>query len=179
MAKNIILAFFTIILLSSLVSAAVSPLVVLSKNKWAADLYFTEGGELKQEVLSKMNAQADKVPAELLAIFANKKLNIYVILDDGSVMEFYARTGAKSVDAVAKGVRQGADIEIRLSEPTVDRIYNSKDPVPEIVKAISSGEINYKGLTTEGQISSTAVNAGAGLFSFIDGVINFIKSFFK
>jgi hypothetical protein len=161
-----------LLVLSALVTLALETLPNL-------DNYFDNNNHLKKEILSTINEQTSKVPNELILIFANKKINVYITSDEGLVKEFYAKTNNKTFDEISKGARMDADLEVRLNEATLLKIYNSKEPISELVKSISSGEIKYNGITNEGKINSTTINIVAGLLSFIDEIKNFIFGFFK
>jgi len=170
-AKNLIIIAVLLVLLA-VVGLALETLPNL-------DNYFDNNNYLKKEILSKINEQTGKVPNELLLIFANKKINIYITMVGGSIKEFYAKTNSKTFDEISKGSRKDVDLEVRLDESTLLKIYNSEEPISELAKAISSGEISYKGVTNEGKINSATINIVAGLLSFIDEIKNFILGFFK
>ncbi len=152
--------------------------LIFTQGQQAIDGYF-EGGKLKQEHLDKMNAQLKEVPKELVSLFGNNRINIYVTLDDGSTTSYYTATTGGRVAEVLKGTKDDADLEVRLPESTIDRIALSKDPVGEFLGAMGDGEIKYRGLTPEGEAKGIIVNITTMVAGFFNGLFDFIAGLFK
>lgn len=175
--KSVFFAIFFIAMVVHAFSLGTG-MVILSLAKDNIDGFF-ENGSLKAEVLAQANANADNVPEQVFTLFGNKKINLYIQLDDGSIREYYVKTGAKTLEQLSIGTKPDADLEVRIKEPTVDRIVLSQDPVKELTGAINSGEIVYKGLTTGGQVNSIIVNFGSAVFGFFDGIFTWVSGFLK
>ena len=166
--------FLAILFLAGTAFSASSGLVVLSQHKEEANSIF-ENGEIKGELLSKINSNMDRVPEPVFMLFGNKRINAYIELDDGSIVEYFVKVGEKTVETIAQGARTQADLEVRVKESTIERIASSQDPVSELTAAISSGEITYKGLTIGGSINSFLVNLAASLFGVLEGLLKFFS----
>ncbi len=172
--KNVLALGILIAIISSFAFAGPTGFMVLTQSKQALEGYF-EGGALKQIYIDQMNAQAGQVPGQIASLFGNNKINIHITLDDGSVMGYYAETRDAKVSQVLEGTKAGADLEIRLSEGTIDRIALSKAPVDEFLKAMGSGEIKYRGLTPEGEAKGLIVNVTTAVVGFFKGLFDFIS----
>lgn len=152
--------------------------MVLTQNRQAMDSFF-EGGALKAQYLEQMNAQMGRAPAQITSLFGNNKINLRITLDDGSGADYYFSTHGGKAAEVLQGAKADADLEIRLSEATIDRIALSKDPIDEFLKAMGSGEIKYTGLTPEGETKGLIVNVTTSVARFFKGILDFFASLFK
>ncbi len=152
--------------------------VIFTQNRAQIDSYF-ETGEMKAQILSSINAQAATAPKEIFSLFGNRKINVYVTMDEGSVESYWVKVAAHSIGQVSLGARSDAGFEVDVSEKTVDGIVNSSKPFDRILNAINSGEIKYRALTEEGKGSELLVNVGAKIAGVFLVFINFFTGIFR
>lgn len=153
-------------------------LLFLTQNKQAVDSLFVNG-ELKQEILDSLNASTKKVPPELLGIFGDKKMNVYVQLDDGTVQSYWISTEKGAIKQVLKGARDDASAEIKANEATVERIALSNNPMDEFIKAFNAGDIQYNGLDNSGKVESIVLKALSFVAGLLSGIVQFLSGLFK
>ena len=169
---------FSLVFFSSHVLASPTGFVVLTQGKSQIESFF-EGGKLKQQTVDEINVQLESAPEQLVSLFGNNRVNLYVALDDGSVMDYYIRTEGEKVVEVLQDSKGDADLEVRLGENTIDRIIESSDPLDVFLKAMNSGEKKYTGLTPEGETKGALVRVISMLADFFKGIIEFISKFLK
>lgn len=172
------LVLFTLFALAAIVAAEPTGLAVLTQNKALADSFF-ENGKLKQVYVDQINEQLKAAPPELLNLFGNNKINAYITLDDGSVLSYYVKTENGKISEVLQGTKDDADLEIRVSEGTIEKIAQSKDPIDSSLKALTSGEIKYRGLTPEGETKGMVVNVVTTVAGIFKGIVEFFSSLFS
>jgi len=152
-------------------------LVLLLSNKDTIDSYFIED-RLKEEIIQEINYNISNVPEQLFELFGNNKINIFVTYDDESVGDFWVHTEGNRVVDFRKGARTQADIELRINENTIFRILESDDPFNEFLEAMNSGEIEHKGLTLGGTITSVTVGITTTVLGVVNAVVNFFGGLF-
>lgn len=156
----------------SFASAGQTGFAVLTESRDQFDAQFTDG-KLNQEVVDQINVQMRDAPAPALILFGKNKANVYMTYDDGTVRSYWIWTQNNLVNEISLGARSDADTEVRVNESTVDRIVNSANPFNELVNALSSGEIQYNGLTASGQMSGIIVSIAAKIIGVILGLLHF------
>lgn len=155
-----------------------SGLVVLTQGKARLESHF-EGGKLKKGVMEKINSEAEKAPMPLLALVDNKKVNVYVTLDDGTVKSYWLSVAKGKLDDAAVGARSEAGFEARLDESTLDALVNSKEPFGLLLESVNSGKIKYVALSNEGKPEEFVVKAGAKIGAVISRVLGFLNRLFR
>lgn len=171
--KNAFCLAFTLAFLSSAAFAEEpSGLVFLTQNKDKLDSVF-ENGELRQEIIDKLNSQAESVPEQVRALFGNKKMNVYVELDDSTVKSYWIHAQDNKIKVIAQGARADADVELKVKESVLEGIIASQNPIDSFIKAMNAGEIKYEGLSAQGKTESMVVNIIAGAANVVTGVIGF------
>lgn len=138
------------------------------------DFLFSESG-LNEELIKEVNSNIDLLPSDLLAIIQDKKVNVLIDLDDGSLKSYHLVFVGKKVKSIFLGSRQDADVEVRTNEKIVRRIVFSKDPFLELAESFNAGDVRLVGLTKEGKLAAFSASA----FAFFVGFLNQLKSFFS
>jgi len=154
-----------------------SGLVLLTQNKEKIDSYFLNG-QLDAQILKEINDNTDNVPEQLFELFGNNKINIYVEFDDGTIHDYWALTNKSKVADFRQGARSIAGIEIIIKESTIDNLLTDDEPFDYFLEAMNSGEIEYNGLTFEGNIKSATVRVTTRLIGTAKGIVNFFSGLF-
>ncbi|AIY91233.1 C13 family peptidase [Geoglobus acetivorans] len=76
----------------------------------------------------------------------NTRVNVEILMDDGSVMDIYVVTENAYINEFERGKLDDANAKASLSEETVRRVISSDDPVAEVQKAYRGGDIQYSGV---------------------------------
>ncbi|WP_456478483.1 C13 family peptidase [Geoglobus ahangari] len=92
------------------------------------------------------NNNTHLVPGFVKDWLGNTRVNVEILMDDGSVMDIYMVVENAYINEFEKGKLNDATARASLSEETVRRIISSDDPVAEVQKAYSNGEIQYSGV---------------------------------
>ncbi|MBE8539724.1 C13 family peptidase [Geoglobus acetivorans] len=92
------------------------------------------------------NNNTNLVPGFIKDWLGNTRVNVEILMDDGSVMDIYMVVENAYINEFEKGKLSDASAKASLSEETVRRIINSDDPVAEVQKAYSDGDIQYSGV---------------------------------
>lgn len=92
------------------------------------------------------NNNTHLVPGFVRDWLGNTRVNVEILMDDGSVMDIYMVVENAYINEFEKGKLSDANARASLSEETVRRIINSDDPVAEVQRAYSNGEIQYSGV---------------------------------
>ncbi len=139
------------------------------------DFLFSDGS-LDQKVIDYANSNIDFVSSEVLLLFENKRINVFVSSEDGSVKSYGVVFSGKKISNVFLGKLSDADAELSTSSKVVERIVFSKDPFSSFLSAFNSGEIKFVGLSNEGKAASMAASVVGFFFSLFDSLKNFFSS---
>ena len=153
-----------------------SGLAVLSQSG-GLDVYFENGG-LKPEVRERINAEAGNAPDVVLGLVDDRKLNIYITLDDTTVKSYWVNVQGKQISEAGEGARSDAAFEIRMHEGTLDAIVSSGEPFGVALESYNSGEIKYTALTDAGKGEEFVVGIGAKIAGAVHWVVNFLGGIF-
>ena len=102
--------------------------------------------ELLREYVPVYNENVDNLPGFIKRISGNERINLEIVLENGSTLRIGVVTEDGRITEFSKG---------RISEPTVKawtgeevarRIINSEDPMSTGINALKMGEIKYSGV---------------------------------
>ena len=148
--------------------------VTLSQNQDQIDAAF-ENNTLRPQYIAAANSHMDTVPTPILAVFGEKKANLYVTLDSGIVQTYWVHMEKNALVEISRGARSEANLEVRASEQTIDRVLNADEPGSEFVKAYNSGEIKYKGLDSDSKAQGVVFDIFASVAGFIERIFSIFR----
>ncbi len=133
---------------------------------------------LEQDLFSQIvekknwyNKHTDMVPDFIKSWFGNSRVNVEILMNDGSTLTLYMVIENSYINELEKGELIDASGKARLNEGTARKILSSDDPVKEVQNAIKDGEIDYSGIGLVESIKVELVKVVVRVYFFIADVL--------
>lgn len=113
-----------------------------------------------------------KLPAAMKALVANERINIYVMMDDGTTQIAGAITKDAKIFSFDKESLDKPTLKVFTSEYTITRITSSEDKLKTAREAIQNQEIRYEAVTVGNKVKYGAVGSVMKVYKWVHNIFN-------
>ena len=110
---------------------------------------FSEDGSLKaafQPSLYKLNKYGEQVPSLVKDFFGNERVNLYVLMNDGSVESFGVVMKEARIQSLTRSKLADPTLNVNVSEQAILNVLSASDTEQAFVQAIKGKHIQYEGV---------------------------------
>ncbi|MEK6902559.1 MAG: hypothetical protein AABX02_03160 [archaeon] len=130
---------------------------------------FTPNGELSSALAAQLpqaNAHFQTIPRSIRALFANQRIQVDLILNDGRTEAFEVVTTTDSIESITRHPPANPTMKLTLTEETARTIAWSENPLGSFIHAINSGNVRYELIPPRIEVRSV-----------LDGTVGFFSQF--
>ncbi len=173
MRAAIILGVFFVLVLSTLALAQLS----FPDAQTFLDASFNAQGELSPELQGQLDAaseQFQQLPDPVKAIFGNQRVEIDLTKENGEVEHLGVVLQNNKIESFTRYPPANATMKINTDEQTALALAKNPDKGEAFVQAINSGKLEYKGLTSSGEVASWVANVVLWITIVVNSFIHFL-----
>ena len=104
--------------------------------------------DLQELTTAIESAQSELVGQELSGpmakVFGDTKINLHITLEEGGDVIVGITTINNAVSGISMATGDERDLDVYISEQTINKISSSTDPLPLLLSALENKEITYK-----------------------------------
>jgi hypothetical protein len=126
-----------------------------------------------QILVDDYNKRIDEVPQILKLLLGNERVNIKIALKNGGFIRLGYETNNARIRRVVEGGLSDPTINVVATEPAIERIDNSDDPIAAFQEERGFGHVIITGLSITTKVKLDAVLSNTSVLRF------FCKIFFE